>query len=192
MDGHPSSSFPLYRLTSQLFAADLGRNYTRYSPTCEQPPFAPRGCPDLGPLARPREAAWWGVTATQPFNLALVDPASLLAAEQRMESLNCSIRGSPNAIWPHCALQSPATCVRVCASPFASASASSAGPPVVVHAVARTVLTWHMANDSKLEAQAPPSSPACAKPGACGSETVKVLLVPFSSTDLRVGSFPVA
>ena len=36
-----------------LFAADLGRNYTLYSPACEQPPFASAGCPDLGPERRP-------------------------------------------------------------------------------------------------------------------------------------------
>lgn len=32
-----------------LFAADLGRDYTRYSPACEQPPYSPQWCDGIGP-----------------------------------------------------------------------------------------------------------------------------------------------
>jgi hypothetical protein len=177
-----------------LFCADLGRNFTTYSPACEQPPYYADGCTDLGPGPRPAAAGWWGVSATRPFNLALVKPASSFVA-QRHAPLGCTVEGVSNGDnrtdWPQCALTTPAACIRHCDSPFAS-SRSAAGPPVVVQGVAREVHGWSMANGSDIEAEVPPASPACSAAGACSDADIKLVLVPFASSELRVASFPVA
>lgn len=151
-----------------LYAADLGRNYTRYSPACEQPPFDPSGCPDIGPGPRPAAVGWWGVTRTKPFNLALVLPN----VSDPTRSLHAVVAGRTGSGW----------------------IGSVARAPVTVAARARLVTGWEMANSSDIEAAPPPGSPACSgnRSAGCSVDDVLLSLVPFASTELRVAAFPVA
>ena len=191
-----------------LFGADLGRNYTKYSPQCEQPPFDADGCPGLGPGPRPASAGWWGAARTRPYNLALVikdraTPDASLGVEAGVESDRqldrnthrrgtCAITGDHGRLgWPACVLSASSVsdgrpCVRVCNA----AGMSPAG--LVIKAAAHYVASWTMANGSAIEALPPPRSPACATKGACSTRPVAVELVPFAGTDLRIAAFPVA
>jgi len=68
------------------------------------------------------------------------------------------------------------------AAPF-----NHSGFPVVVHATVRSLPSWGIVTNAAAE---PPASPACAS-GSCGAPQ-SVELVPFGSTDLRIGQFPLA
>jgi hypothetical protein len=194
MESSFSSTVAVYR-GPLLFCADLGRNFMDYSPGCEQPPYYQDGCTDLGPEPRPAAAGWWGVSATRLFNLALVKPAESLVPTHRRSSLDCTVGalGSGNRTdWPACALTTPAACIRQCDSPFAGLQSAVSPPPTVLQGVAREVKGWTMASGSDIEADVPPASPACSVVGACSDTDIKLTLVPFASTELRVASFPVA
>ena len=65
---------------------------------------------------------------------------------------------------------------------------NSTAIPVSIAATARVVPGW---GKEKNAAAAPPASPACAAPGACGAP-VPVLLVPFGSTHVRMAVLPTA
>lgn len=174
---------------SLLFSLFIGHNFTRYKGHANVPG---RAVTPRGPGPTPAEAAWYGATSTMPPNLALVvkdadNPATSFALST--PGLPCTVTPT-GANWPHCALLTPATCVRSCAAPF-----NHTGWPLYLTATARQVMRWGFANRTKLEAAPPPHSPACAgatdKNVVCG-DPVAVILVPHGATDLRVGSMPLA
>lgn len=169
-----------------LFSGYIGNNVTNYN-RCEDYPYGPLPCPSRP--NRPKKAGWFGVTSEQPYNLALVvkdlkNPASSFKLDA--PGLRCRVVPSA-AVWPACGLTTPTTCIRECDTPF-----NRTAFPMTMEAEGRLVEGWGYAKGSVVEMSPPPKSPACAKPGACGVDTVKLLLVPHGATALRVGSFPVA
>ena len=74
------------------------------------------------------------------------------------------------------------------ASPPSGVPYNSTDVPVMITGRARVVAGWGVEKNAPA---APPASPACAAPGACGEE-VDVTLVPFGSTHVRMAVLPTA
>lgn len=73
--------------------------------------------------------------------------------------------------------------------PDGAAPFNHSGFPVAVRATLRALPEWGTVDNSAAE---PPASPACAGGSASCGPPQSVLLVPHGSTDLRIGSFPLA
>ena len=176
-----------------LFSADIGRVVEKYDGCapigsgrgCGDAPYQPKAAQDM---QKHTPAGWLGVSNATAANLALVIPdRSDLDAAFALSSpgLRCSVRPAA-ARWPGCALSTPPSCERSCVAPF-----NHSGTPMYLTAKARLVHNWTFVRPGFLEAAPPPRSPACAAPGSCGP-TIDVRLVPHGSTNVRVGSLPVA
>ena len=76
------------------------------------------------------------------------------------------------------------TFVRV--APPSGVPYNSTDVPVLIRGRARVVAGWGAVKNAPA---APPASPACAAPGACGDE-IDVTLVPFGSTHVRMAVLP--
>jgi uncharacterized protein len=66
---------------------------------------------------------------------------------------------------------------------------NSTAIPLTITGMGRVINGWGVAQNA---AVAPPSSPACASPGACADAAVPITLVPFGSTHIRMGALPTA
>jgi hypothetical protein len=190
-----------------LFSAFIGDVFHRYSSGsspqspcapiggsrgCGSAPWQPKGAQGMlnytASIGMGEQQGWFGVTNGSAANLALViaDKTDLNSSfELVTPGLPCTVTPA-SASWPDCALSSPPTCERTCAAPF-----NHSAPFVYLKAKARLVKNWTFVQPGFLEAAPPPASPACSVEGACG-ETIDAVLVPHGSTNVRVGSLPLA
>lgn len=204
LESHYGSSVSVMR-GPLLFSANVGEVFQRYSSNPESPcapigsgrgcghtPWQPKGAAALlnytASIGMRDQQGWFGVTNGSAANLALVikDKTDLEGSFQLVaRGLPCTVSPA-GASWPGCALHTPPTCERTCAAPF-----NHSAPFIYLKAKGRLVNNWTFVQPGYIEAAPPPTSPACGEKGACGEPT-DVVLVPHGSTNVRVGSFPVA
>ena len=139
------------------------------------------------------------VTATQPWNLALVanllNPSAGLTFNQvngvcgDVPALNLSrlwTAGFPLRLLRVSIMIEPVRPLLLQVSRPSSEPFSSTAIPVTITGTARQVLAWGTQSNA---AATPPLSPACANQSACGT-SIPVTLVPFGSTHVRMAVLP--
>lgn len=143
------------------------------------------------------------VTATWPGGAASVERGALLyslfigqnisvTATHAFESKDLAVRNEPALPWNVAlVLTNPANpeaadLVFTRVGPPSSVPFNSTAVPQYITGSARVVAAWGV---DKNAAEAPPPSPACGAPGACGAP-LPVTLVPFGSTHIRMSVLP--
>jgi hypothetical protein len=148
-----------------------------FNPTIRVETFGLNGAASIlrGPLLY---SAWIGqnvsVLATHPFNSK---DLSVQSTSPFNLALVVGDRENPGADLTFSRLSPPSPV------PF-----NSTDVPLIITGHARVVAAWSLVNNAP---DAPPVSPACAAPGACG-DPVPVTLVPFGSTHVRMAVMPTA